>query len=253
MSTLRNSKGIADIYLISLLVAVTIGLSGLSQYSLHLSKMANRVRVRAHLAQVNSTVEMLLRSPISYTCSGNGGFSNCALTTGSPASPFSGTLERIEQLMGPIPGETCSPGVSCGLYLANAPVMITPPGEDQPHVQLTIAYKGNLGAGTGQFSHLDIAVPLESIQNSSFTCDTYFDGFKPDGSINCKDMTFQRAPAGQYIKRINRENFSVEFGALPAIVNDCASGDLFMVNYSWEGESKYSITCGQRIDPFLIN
>lgn len=231
--------------------AVSLGLfmTAIPAYVKSVDASYQRARVKRHLANTEAAIRVVLQSPTSYQCSGNGGVSNCQLTTFTGgAGPASG-LAQIESLMGAMDPLLCmTPNSNCQLEITEPPHLFIQSGATRPTVRLAFAYTEN-GQPTS-FRPVEIEVdPHQAVlQDHQFRCNGMFLGFNADGSIRCQPINLNRAPPGHFISALAGGSLAPTFTSLPVNVTNCAVADKYLSAFQWTGGMNYSYSCGDRIE-----
>ncbi len=248
MKMLKNQHGQALMSAVLLSVLIGAGLVALSIQTISLAKNTRRSRILLGMNNTKAMIDLVFQSPSSYNCSSNGGSLNCPFLNNGTM----GVTNRLNSIIAATNASLCSNNpMICEITITHGPEIKYVAEKNGYFSELVLTYRSSGRAVEKRFG---VSTEISNIiaQNSSFTCDRFFEGFNPDGSIKCKELAIQRAPAGQYIKSINPSTLEFELASLPTSVNDCTGADEFLMTYQWAGETRYDASCGSRINPFLL-
>lgn len=238
----------AGIFMAILMMSIVTHVQGVA-------KSHNLTRLKIHIANVSSSIRIILMTSTSYTCTGVGGPANC--TVNGITAPTAGGLpamEAIHRLLGPVDPVLCGAatgGPTCSLFIKEGPELGLDSVTNRPYARIVIAYDGT------DFNLAPIEIKVEppptALQPRTGGCsEGIYLGLNPDGTANCKVLGKVRAAPGSYISSADRNGFNPTFSTVPTLVTDCAGPDQFISGYSWKGGSTYSIACGTRVSPSML-
>jgi hypothetical protein len=247
---LGNQRG--DAFVVAMVI---VGISVVSSllmmtYSMQIISGSKSPRMKSMMTSMEAKVRAVLLTPATYT--------KCGCPTVAKRSNFNLKVNEVTQLSRVIPGVQCpSSKPACGISVAMLkpfnPSLIVSGGQLVSRAEVRISYEGT----DFPLKPIDVVVdvPADILQLSGiYQCPAAkpkFNGFLPDGSINCEALPSKLGP-NQFMVSVDPAGLGTTPGTFPSADLSC-SPDQFFDSVKWTdgGNSIYS-HCAPRGNPFDV-
>lgn len=255
ISILKNNRGDALITALGLVVVSLIGSAMMLQFSQDVQVNSKKPRIKSMMTSLEAKARSEIMKPTSYTgCvtgDGVGGRTSCTLDQ-----------TKITSLSRAVPGTKCptSDTPPCGINVSvTSANMSLATGDPSNPIVSRIIVKIKYEGTEVSMKDVDVVVdvPADILQandtNGYYQCPNNkpkFNGFKPDGTINCVALPARAAP-GTFVNSISLTNLTITPEPLPSSANCAASEYVNSVNWG-NGGTNFSFTCASRLDPYSV-